>query len=265
MLTVPAFDIPDQDIHEPDHDHVAVKVRHNPSMLSQDMLETDKAQVEDKWKAYQGSAWEAVSAAIDMLFEMASAVRNSGNYNTESQIPPDFKRDDDKYFDIFAKTLVRKWFPYARRSLADQLGHSIFIRRRRILYQQRHEEKLAFPRAPSEKNLVNAAVVALPRRLEALQRPAPQGRLQLHPFARTEEHSIIAPSLTEISRAQPPSKIIRRLQAPTVVTERTRGSIKLEQARLEYPEAPLSNQKYSVCPYCSAPLLTSQLRGDNWM
>lgn len=214
---------------------------------------------------YDGKPWEAVGAAIDTLIELASAIRKSTVSKQGLRWSSHFRRPDDAYLGEMTKLLVRKRFPDARRSLTDQLGYSIFVRRRRLMYQQSHEAKIPYLRhgtspLPSDNGTVTS-------RFERRQQPAKS-------FAVNERRKVSSPFKPQIINPPPPNtelskinKILleRRARTPTTLSGRSNGSTSCEEREPEYPKYPSfeRDEEYCSCPYCFTPLLTAKMK-PNW-
>jgi hypothetical protein len=87
--------------------------------------------------------WTAIEQAIDGLHFMAAAIRRSSVQSQKYNLSSRFERDDDLYFEERATLLVKRGFPNARRSLCEQLGASLAVRRKRLFRRKLHEEKLS--------------------------------------------------------------------------------------------------------------------------
>jgi hypothetical protein len=228
--------------------------------------ESDEFAIKARWSRYHGTAWEAVDAAIDMLLELAAVVRKSTVSKRDSRVSPYFVRPDDAYFEEIAKLLVRSRFPDARRTLSDQLGTSIFTRRRRLLYQQRHEDKLAHPRpVPSSLDSEQGLVTSILEKKEQVARPTDYDRRQNPSALAQGNRTGPTPSDTELSKIHE-SLLNRRIKNPTTVSGRTSGSVSREEGQPGYPKHPpfQPGNKYCTCPYCSQPLPTAKLKTDSW-
>ena len=195
-----------------------------------------------------------------MLLELASVVRKSAVSLRDYFLPSNFLGSDDAYFEDLAKLLVRNRFPNARRSLTDQLGHSIFTRRRRLLYHQRHEEKLSYPR-PGPDGQQREQVLPLSNSVLTDPRIMPHDT-RLRP--EQDYRTIPAPSETTLSKIDR-NALRKRVKAPTTISGRVKGSIVREEAQFDYPKPPTPvDDKYCICPYCFKPLLATEVKSDFW-
>ncbi|PNP43624.1 hypothetical protein TGAMA5MH_04596 [Trichoderma gamsii] len=88
----------------------------------------------------EDEARDAIQMAVGELHFMATVIRRSSLRNHEDSLSPHFHRDDDSYFSEQAYLLVRHYYKDAWRSLCDQLGASLAIRRSQFLQRMRHEE-----------------------------------------------------------------------------------------------------------------------------
>ncbi|KAF2796626.1 hypothetical protein K505DRAFT_373045 [Melanomma pulvis-pyrius CBS 109.77] len=208
--------------------------------------------IRDRWRAYGGSPWEAISAAVDVLMTIAFAIR-SAIPKSASLLDTHYLRPDDSYFPGLAASWVRRRHPDARRSLTDQLGLSISFRRKRLLYQQRHESKYASP--------VNRDETAIPESHLPVMKPHHQDTNSAAPTAVKVERREEPVSITTLSTLQP-----TRLKIPyrpkTIVSGRTVGSLVRDDTQTEYPPMPFFSKTHlwCTCPYCFRPLKTAELQ-----
>ena len=208
-----------------------------------------------RWKHYGGTPWEAVDAAIDMLLEVAKYIRKSTVSKHDTRVPSRYSRPDDGYFEDMAKLLVRVQFRSCRRTLADQLGTSIFTRRKRLLYQHDHEIKLSQPRSGplSGGNSTSKQGNQGPQKITHTQNMA----------SPVNNQAGITPSITDLSTIDRTIFDKPRSHTPSILSGQTRGRSHHESDHVEYPKAPSVNdgRKEHICPYCSEPLPRAKL-GD---
>ncbi|KAM0518935.1 hypothetical protein ACHAPE_003925 [Trichoderma viride] len=89
----------------------------------------------------EDEASNGIQQALEGLYFMARAILRASVRSHEYSLSPHFHRDDDSYFQEQACLFVRHSFKDARRSLCNQLGASLAIRRSKFLQRMRHEEK----------------------------------------------------------------------------------------------------------------------------
>ncbi|RSL51016.1 hypothetical protein CEP51_015268 [Fusarium floridanum] len=222
--------------------------------------------IKQKWRSYKGNTWETVGAAIDMLIELTATIRKSTVRN--SSLPTHFHRQDD-YFAEYTKILARKWFKDARSTLTDQLGDSIFVRRRHMLYKMKHEEKISYPGTHLTPLPVESAPVSLITRQTAPGLESPKGTTPRFESLRPTVPIFANPSpsstnLSQIDRIRLQQRR-RKIGALSGITE---GSVSVEETGFSYmyPEPPVlvEKQRYGVCPYCSGFLSASKLTKEGW-
>lgn len=225
----------------------------------QDM--TKESAIHERWRSYQGTPWETVDMSIDMLLEMATCIRKSTIPLTSKHLDTHYTRPDDSYFAEFAKLFVRRRFPSARRSLANHLGDSIHIRRKRLLYQQKHEEKLAYSENSIAVDDQDIHIAARPESASHIvARKSAQARLTVPNSAFRQP-----PSNTELSKLDK-SALYRRIKSRTVISSRASGIGSHSDEEMKYPKRPmpLPDEKWCVCPYCSEPLAAAQMTDVSW-
>ena len=222
-----------------------------------------EAEIQDRWRNYEDTPWMAVDTSTDMLLELGSAIRKSTIPMVITETETRYTRDDDTYFLEFAQTLVRRQLKEARRSLTDHIGHSIYIRRKRLLYVQQHEEKLRYPGfgpgplASQSQNLssveTNAVDVVVENSISSVtQHP------QTHRFD-------VPPSHTELSQMNR-SLLYRRIGTPGPLSGRTGMGSFRNDLQLTYPPLPevIPGEKWCKCLYCPKLLRVADLDDAYW-
>ncbi|KAF5713745.1 serine threonine kinase [Fusarium globosum] len=225
-------------------------------------LDPEELLIVQKWKRYNGNAWESIGAAVDLLLELTAMVRKSTVSAGDSSLHATFQRTDD-YFSDYAKTLTRRWFQDARKSLTDQLGEAIFIRRRHILYRMKHEEKIIYPRSgagtsTSIKSTEPVTVQAVTAGVFPETKP--------RPTTTTSVLGALAPSSTNVSEFQR-ERFKRQQGRHGALSGISEGSISTTETSFSYmyPEPPkLGNERYTTCPYCLMILNSNDLNEGAW-
>lgn len=225
-------------------------------------LDPEELLIVQKWKRYNGNAWESIGAAVDVLIELTAMVRKSTVSVGDSILHTTFHRTDD-YFSDYAKTLTRRWFQDARKSLTDQLGEAIFIRRRHILYRMKHEEKIIYPRTgawTSTSIKSTEPVTVHPVTADAFPETKPRPTTTIPVFGAS------APSSTNVSEFQK-ERFKRRQGRHGALSGISEGSISTTETSFSYmyPEPPkLGDERYTTCPYCLMILNSNDLNEGAW-
>lgn len=198
-------------------------------------------------------ATSAIQKALDELQFMATAIRRSSFHRQKYNLSSHFHRDDDSYFQQHACLLVRHFFPDARRSLSDQLGTSLAIRRQRFFQRMRHEQKLSVRRRPAESEVSPVQV--------------PVAQVDKRPANLPKQKKIVpirAPPRSADTGSRLDSVAVRRHQrhGPALSVVSMGSSVRLPS--MTYPEKPKFNEgdKQCVCPYCARPLKSIQLKNE---
>jgi hypothetical protein len=196
---------------------------------------------------------EAVATALDRLHRLASAIRRS---SVESQkyklLTNNSKTKPDSYFEKCVYQFLQGRFPCARASLLEQLTAAICFHRKRLLYQPRHNKKLANRRRNEPRRTHASISHTLPTFESNLSGLATVGRL----------NPTVAGSKTDASI---PNSQLRRVLVqdakPAISVTSTGSSIQGEV--FHYPDPPdFGEEKFHPCPYCSEPLPTFKLDMD---
>jgi DNA primase len=206
-------------------------------------------------------AWIAARQALNDLHFMASIIRKSSVqseiYNLSSRVT----RDDDLYFEENAQLLVKRDYPNARRSLQEQLGSSISIRRKRIYQRKLHEVKHQQRRQADQDNIRppprrGSTSASHPSPSQADAKPKPLA-LQMLKKANDEHNNSID------TRSRFDGTAARKRLKRSSSTSSSRGST-VRDSEIVYPDMPKfsKSDERCECPYCTKPLLVSQLRKD---
>ncbi|KAF2015101.1 hypothetical protein BU24DRAFT_482612 [Aaosphaeria arxii CBS 175.79] len=243
----------------------AVQSTEEANVTASDGIKNDISEevaIQQRWRVYGGRPWEAVEMALDTLLELAATIKKSTIPMTAAHLDVHYPRPDDSYFPQLASTLARSRFPAAPKSLTDQLGYSIYLRRKRLLYQQRHDRKVSFP---SSEKLPNVGFLE--------ENSSPPGAPETTPYLVPREvrarvsFSNVAPSMTQASRIDG-SLLRRRMKSRTVISSRVSGKISREETHIDYPPLPEPDKTapgWCVCPFCSRPLECAGLSPTRWI
>ena len=104
--------------------------------------EAEEVSIIAQWAKYEGGPWASISVGIDELLKLTSAVRRSTRTAQNLCTPLHFEVSDEENFRYSVRLAVRTRFSTARTSLTDQIGDTLHLRRRYLLYRQTHERKL---------------------------------------------------------------------------------------------------------------------------
>ncbi|KAL2692427.1 hypothetical protein Neosp_002836 [[Neocosmospora] mangrovei] len=232
-LLVKALSSPDVDDHDDPEDAPAtINVKDDDDVDREELL------IKRKWRNYSGNPWETIGASVDMLIELTAMIRKSTVRN--SSLPAHFHRPDD-YFADYAKILARNWFKKARQSLTDQLGDSVFVRRRHMLYKLKHEEKISYPATDLPPVPAEPAVTLRPA---AETIPAMERLKQTNPRIKLSRPTVpifanLTPSSTNLSQLDR-NKLAQRSRNIETLSGITEGSISVEETSFSYmyPDPP---------------------------
>jgi len=200
---------------------------------------------------------------------MATAIRRSSVRSQKYNLSSHFHRDDDSYFQQRAYLLVRYFFPDARRSLCDQLGESIAVRRKRIFQRIQREEKLSTRRQPAKpNNNLGKGVEGAERPLMSAQISMPQVDKRLANLSRQNptvpRRGPAGPAGSADTGSRLDGVAARHYlkRGPALSTASTGSSIRL--STMTYPDKPrfVEGDERCACPYCARPLLTIRLENE---
>lgn len=215
------------------------------------------------------SRWEnasrAIDSALDRLHFLAAVIRKASARQLEYNVAT-FLTDDDIVFRSNAASLVRWRFPNARRTLCEQLGNAIAVRRRMLLHKHHHALKLTVRRLVPE---------AVPSTRQSGQDPEPRSsrpgaanprlmKMTVRPL------NVPASGITKASTPDPQAPVLRYLHHPPrpALTSVISTISAAPGDSFEYPPPPQTKQGETrvQCPYCLMPLDLGELekRGDEY-
>jgi hypothetical protein len=200
---------------------------------------------------------EAVSAALDRLHRLATAIRRS---SVESQrdklLTKVWKPEEDSSFENCIYNFVLGRFPSARESLLKQLTAALCFHRKRLLYQHRHNRKLANRRQNERQRKRDQLRLLAPMVQSGLSK---ESNLSLLAAAHKFTPTVV---MSNTDASIPNSQLHRALMQflkPALSVASTGSSVQGEV--FYYPDPPpfTKEEKLHPCPYCSEPLPTSKL------
>ncbi|KAK4891260.1 hypothetical protein LTR27_010062 [Elasticomyces elasticus] len=218
--------------------------------------EAEEVSIAAEWTKYQGTPWAPISVGIHELLELTSSVRRSTRAASGLSVPVHFQVPDEGSFKNSVRLLVRKRFPSARTSLTDQIGDTIHLRRRYLLYRQNHERKLrdvSLPRAKSrsEAQRESAMQIQTPHGAGTRDSGVSTTKAGLKHLTRPFDGKSAAAN-TDVSKFS--RSIFLKLQAtPSRASGSVFGSARRQEADLgsQYPGVPPAVQGRKSCYYCS--------------
>ncbi|KAK5195897.1 hypothetical protein LTR92_004838 [Exophiala xenobiotica] len=207
---------------------------------------------------------DAVSAALDRLHRLATAIRRSSIESQKDKLLTKTScSEEDTYLQSCVYRLLRDRFPTARATLLEQLISALIFHRKRLLYGPRHNKKLATKQQREKRSGLNHTG---PLAQQVLMRNLQESKLAvlgLPPEFSTEPLSITEASIPDSQLRRAVLKASRPVACVVSI-----GSSVLED-HFHYPDAPTfeKHAKLHPCPYCAEPLSTKRLspeRRDFW-
>jgi hypothetical protein len=212
-------------------------------------------------------ALEAVVASTDRLQRLAIVIRKSSVQSRNLKAATFVAKDEEgNDFGDFAIFMVKHRYKAASEALCEQLGASISLRRKRFLYRQKHQKKLAHKRQNRVPETQPTPLVD--RRIgSVLQQELSQSSNVLAPPRASQPKTLQHTAPSETNPSILDSKVFRKTPldyktSPSIIS--TGSSI--QDSALEYPQTPAfrQGQRECVCPYCCELLPTAKLRDKRW-
>jgi hypothetical protein len=207
------------------------------------------------------SKWEevlqAIDSALDRLNFLASAIRKASvkrlQYNVAS-----FLTDEDIIFRRDATSLLKWKFPQARKSLCEQLGDSIAVRRKMLFRTTRHAEKLTV------KRTVKQVAWAEQKHTSQLNPQAAGGQVNAPTNSKADGPFS---TITHASRPAQQALVFRHLSGPTKpALSSSISSVPPTPGDLfQYPDPPEAKEgeRDTKCSYCLKPFNAAKLKLRN--
>ncbi|OBT39283.1 hypothetical protein VE00_10598 [Pseudogymnoascus sp. WSF 3629] len=212
-------------------------------------------------QSLETEAWMATKQSIDDLHFMAAVIRRSSVQSENYDLLSRFETGDELLFGEFAKGLVKREFPNARRSLCEQLGASIAVRRKKLLRRKLHEEKLGERRQDGPVKLrqqptVSASQSSVFPSEGAASTPLPFQRLKNQDNRHTGSDNTRSKFDGAAARGH--------LKAGPSRSTTSMGS-SIRNPDIVYPDMPQisGSSGRCTCPYCAKPLVAEKLQKYN--
>ncbi|KAK5046532.1 hypothetical protein LTR84_008335 [Exophiala bonariae] len=200
---------------------------------------------------------DAVSAALDRLHRLATAIRRSSLESQKDKLHNNTQASEiDAQLQVSLFRLARDRFPAARTSLLKQVATVLCFYRKRLIYLPRHNKKLA-----DRQRLIRRPLAYQGEPLSRLVHRAYSPKIQPSPTIATE--LAVTATLSRTDASIPNSQQLRRRlvkATKTVTSTPSVWSVSLGET-VYHPDLPLfpKNAKFHPCPYCAEPLPTLKL------
>lgn len=195
---------------------------------------------------------------IDRLYRLSAIVRKPTSLSEHARVNEFIEKTKNiphlKDFESYVRWQIRLWCPEATVTLVDRLSDMVVLRRKKLLYRARNQEKLneskedlSIPRNP-ESVYQKASTIKFQ---DVASKKSPPAMLQMRAVLSTTKAS-------SFDRQQTYEKSIAR-------SKFTKSAIsRLE--RLDAPPPPRPQLGLEPkCPYCSKFLTKAELNKDQWM
>jgi hypothetical protein len=206
-------------------------------------------------------AWSGMEHATKHLLVVASAIRRSTVQSQKYDLSSKFDSKEDLLFEDLATKFVGREWPNARRSLCQQVGTAIAVRRKRLLRNRARSTPIDASDRRQPVTLARETVEA-PQAPRVSQGPKPPVPFRLEVLRAPESssgRSVEAPSQLD-------SAVYRKNvnRGPTLSTI-SRGSA-VQHADTVYPTLPHfhKDDQLCPCPLCIRPLKTKDLKSAEY-
>ncbi|EXJ93480.1 hypothetical protein A1O1_01872 [Capronia coronata CBS 617.96] len=201
---------------------------------------------------------QAVSAALDRLHRLATAIRRSSVNRSEKLSTSMMPSEEDVSFEACIFQFIQGRFCAARPGLVKQLTAALCYHRKRLLYQSRHNKKLAHMRQKDDRIKQDQPLQPPLPLSKGPQLPAPAvtGAVAAKRIASSVAFSKTNASVPSILRLN------RTLAEPHKSTPSiaSTGTVSIPGETFYYPDPPIpGDRKYLPCPYCAETLEASKL------
>ncbi len=197
----------------------------------------------------------AVSGALDRLHRLSTAIRRSSTSSRKEKLLAGLRPfNEDVSFEKSILGFIQGRFPAARSTLIMHLLAALSFQRNRLIYQSRHNLKLA--QKQHVQQMPKQESRSLLQHVTARQLPAP---------AKVELPHASAPSLvlSKTNASVPNSRwfhdALAERRKPTQSVTSTGSTSQGEVFR--YPDPPpIYGKKHVACPYCAEAIAASKLQ-----
>lgn len=236
----------------------------------------------DQKSGLEGTVVEAlntVDSTIDRLNRLGSTIRAYSTASLESRVSAFTEQHGDENYTELAKHIIQFKYHTAPPSLQDQLAQSMSVRRQRLRYMRKHQQKLANRSQPPkverqvQKESAGVKTVLLPVD-ETSSQIGPESAPPRVRFSTSNADTakLAAPSThTRASSFVQTPSLVHRLRlagdgAASVVSSSKESTTFMAEDLDNYPPPPKREEgkPEPQCPYCFKPLRESELKTRNW-
>lgn len=195
---------------------------------------------------------------IDRLYRLSAIVRKQPSLSEYARVNKFIERTKDgldlEDFESYVKWQIGSWCPEATVTLVDRLSDMVMLRRKKLLYRERHQQKL------------NQGTEAwfIPRNSESVYQKA--SRVKFQDVAPTKRQPAMLQIRAELSATKASSFDRQQTYEKSIARSTITKSAINRRERLDAPPPPRPQLGLEAkCPYCSKFLTKVELKKDRWM
>lgn len=195
---------------------------------------------------------------IDRLYRISAIVRKPSSLSEHARVNKFIERTKNSLnledFESYVKWQIGFWCPEATVTLVDRLSHIVVLRRKKLLYRERHQQKL---NEGTEDWFI-------PRNPESVYQKA--SRVKFQDVASTKRPPAMA-KIRAVLSATKASSFDRQETYEKSIARSTITNFEVNRReRLDCPPPPRPQLGLEAkCPYCSKFLTKAELKKDRWM
>lgn len=195
---------------------------------------------------------------IDRLYRLSAIVRKPTSLSEHARVNEFIERTKDspdlEDFESYVRWQIGLWCPEATVTLIDRLSDMAVLRRKKLLYRERHQQKL---NEGTEDWFI-------PRNLESVYQKA--SRVKFQDLASTKRTPAMLQTRTVLSMTKASSFDRQQTYEKSIARSTITKSAIHRRERLDAPPPPRPQLGLEAkCPYCSKFLTKAELKKDQWM
>lgn len=210
---------------------------------------------------HQSSGLTQITDIMDRLYRLSAVIRKPVSLSEHTRVAQYIEKNKDNLdledFESYVKWQIRRWYPETTVKLIDRLSDAVVLRRRKLLYRERHQQKLNegtedwFIERNPESVYLGSKAGRIGTSNVALASGPPARMRKTVAFSDTKSSSIDGQALPAYEKSVALSGITK-----FAVDRR-------QQLDIPAPPKPRAGRE-AKCPYCSKFLTNEELKKDLW-
>lgn len=210
---------------------------------------------------HQSSGLTQITDIVNRLYRLSAVIRKPVSLSEHARVTQYIDKTKDNLdledFESYVKWQIRLWYPETTVKLIDRLSDAVVLRRKKLLYRERHQQKL---NEGTEDWFIE-------RNTESIYLGSKAGRIETPNVALASRPQSRMPKKVAFSATKASSidgQALPTYEKSVALSGVTKSAI-ARRERLDIPAPPKARVgRETKCPYCSKFLTREQLKKDQW-